>query len=583
LFHFSFVWLWKLGFRALCAWDFSVMRLSTLLAALPHVRTQSVEADPDITSLTADSRRVTPGALFIAARGENFDGHGFIQHAIEKGASAVVAERNMEELEGAQKTPLSSRSSSIPYIFVSNAREALAWLATTWSGFPSRRLVLIGVTGTDGKTTTSTLIHSILTAAGLKAGLISTVSAIIGDETLDTGFHVTTPDALAVQGYLARMVAAWLTQCVLEVTSHGLAQHRVTGCDFDVAVITNITHEHLDYHGTFENYRAAKAKLFENLAKSVSKPGGPAKAAVLNLDDSSYAYLSSITSVPRYRYSLKPGADVWAEDIRYAPEGLHFRAVGQGFEMPMKTTLVGEYNLSNCLAAITATVSALGLSPESARQGIAALKGVPGRMERIDLGQPFTAIVDFAHTPNALRRALETARLMAGKALTAENAESAERKKEREQEEISANSAVKNNARVIAVFGSAGLRDVEKRRLMAEVSAELADITVLTAEDPRTESLDAILEMMAEGARAKGGVEETSFYRVPDRAEAIRFAVRLAQPGDIVLACGKGHEQSMCFGTTEYSWDDRVAVRAALAELLSVPGPEMPKLPTAKG
>lgn len=573
------------------------MRLSTLLAALPSVPTQAGDADPDITSLTADSRRVTPGTLFIAASGENFDGHRFIRHAIEKGAAGVVGERNLEEIMGTEGTQgtegnslgslssfsspssLSSRAFPVPYILVSNAREALAWLATAWYGFPSRRLVLIGVTGTDGKTTTSTLIHSILTAAGLKAGLISTVSAIIGDETLDTGFHVTTPDALAVQGYLARMVAAGLTHCVLEVTSHGLAQHRVTGCDFDIAVITNITHEHLDYHGTVENYRAAKAMLFESLAKSAPKPDGPAKTAVLNFDDSSYEYLNSITSVKHYRYSLKPGADVWADDIHYAPDGLHFSAKGEDFEIPIKTTLVGGYNLSNCLAAITATVSDLGLSPESARQGIAALKGVPGRMERVDLGQPFTAIVDFAHTPNALRRALETAREML---LTAESAER-KREKERKREEVPANSAhsaVKTKGRIIAVFGSAGLRDVEKRRLMAEVSAELADITVLTAEDPRTESLPAILEMMAEGARAKGGVEGTSFYRLPDRAEALRFAVRLAQPGDIVLACGKGHEQSMCFGTTEYPWDDRVALRAALAELLSMPGPEMPYLPT---
>jgi len=574
------------------------MRLSTLLAALPHVHAPSGEADPDITSLTADSRRVTPGTLFIAARGESFDGHDYIRYAVENGAAAIIGERENRELEGTEGTQgteasspsslsspssFSSRFPSIPYIAVSNSRAALAWLAAAWHGFPSRRLVLMGVTGTDGKTTTSTLIHSILTAAGLKAGLISTVSAIIGDETLDTGFHVTTPDALAVQGYLARMVAAGLTHCVLEVTSHGLAQHRVTGCDFDVAVITNITHEHLDYHGTFENYRAAKGTLFESLALSAPKPGGPAKAAVLNVDDSSYEYLHSITRVDRYGYSLKSGADVWAADVRYAPEGLHFRAVGPSFEIPVSTTLVGEYNLSNCLAALTATVSALGLSPEAAQRGIAALKGVPGRMERVDLGQSFTAIVDFAHTPNALRRALETA---GGMLLTvdAKRTESAERRKEK----ISAfsarfASAVKNKGRIIAVFGSAGLRDLEKRRLMAEVSAELADITVLTAEDPRTESLTAILQVMSEGMRAKGKVEEKSFYRIPDRAEAIRFAVRLAQPGDIVLACGKGHEQSMCFGTTEYPWDDRVAMRAALAELLNVPGPAMQKLPTSQG
>jgi UDP-N-acetylmuramoyl-L-alanyl-D-glutamate--2,6-diaminopimelate ligase len=423
------------------------------------------------------------------------------------------------------------------------------------------------VTGTDGKTTTASLIHSILLADGLKAGLISTVSAVIGDETLDTGFHVTTPDAPEVQGYLARMAAAGLTHCVLEVTSHGLAQRRVTGCDFDVAVVTNITHEHLDYHKTYENYRAAKARLFESLSAAAPKPGVQ-KAGVLNCDDSSYAYLSSVLRVKRIGYGLKSGADVRAQAIHHTPGHMQFRAVGAGFDIPVETTLVGEYNVSNCLAAIAATVMALGVPPEAAQRGIAALKGVPGRMERIDMGQPFTAIVDFAHTPNALRRALETARQM----LTTPLAPSTSLRFAQDA----------RSGRVIAVFGSAGLRDIEKRRMMAETSAELADLTLLTAEDPRTEPLDAILEMMAWGVKSKGGVEGQTFFRVPDRGEAIRLAVRLARPGDIVLACGKGHEQSMCFGEIEYPWDDRTALRAALADLLGVPGPPIPRLPTSR-
>jgi UDP-N-acetylmuramoyl-L-alanyl-D-glutamate--2,6-diaminopimelate ligase len=426
---------------------------------------------------------------------------------------------------------------------------------------------MVGVTGTDGKTTTATLIHSILTAAGLRAGLISTVGAHIGDEALDTGFHVTTPDALAVQGYLARMVAAGLTHCVLEVTSHGLAQQRVAGCEFDVAVVTNITHEHLDYHKTFDAYRAAKAMLFESLASAAPKPGVE-KIGVLNADDSSYPYLRGVVKTKSLSYSVRAGAGVVALNIRFSPEATHFDVSIASLQPPatrflVTTSLVGEYNLSNCLAAIGATVSALGVSPDAAQRGIAAVQGVPGRMERIDMGQPFTAIVDFAHTPNALKRTLETARKM----LAAKSAM-----------DSLANSAVQ---RVIAVFGSAGLRDVEKRRLMAEVSAELADLTLLTAEDPRTESLDDILEMMAFGARNRGGVEGRTFFRVPDRGEALRLAVRLARPGDIVLACGKGHEQSMCFGEVEYPWDDRTALRAALAEWLGVPGPQMPRLPTS--
>ena len=542
------------------------MRLSLLLASFPDFFSQLGASDPDIAAVTADSRRVTPGALFVAVRGDNFDGHQFIPDAIARGAVAVVAESPIS-LEG-ERTGAR--------VIVPDSRIALGWLSAAWHGFPSRKLVLIGVTGTDGKTTTASLIHSILLAAGLKAGLITTVSAVIGNETLDTGFHVTTPDALEVQDYLARMVAAGLTHCVLEVTSHGLAQNRVTGCDFDIAVVTNITHEHLDYHKTYENYRAAKARLFSGLSTAASKPG-VTKTGVLNRDDSSFDYLSSRLKERSFTYSLHSAqADVRAGDIRHAPDGIHFGIAAPHFPhltSQFSVPLVGEYNVSNCLAAIAATVMALGISPEAAQRGLAALGGVPGRMERIDLGQPFTAIVDFAHTPNALRCTLETARnVIARRGVQLPALEPPVQAAKRAP-----------TGRVIAVFGSAGLRDIEKRRLMAETSTALADLTVLTAEDPRTEPLDAILEMMAWGAKNKGGVEGQTFFRVPDRGEAIRLAVRLARPGDVVLACGKGHEQSMCFGTVEYPWDDRTAMRAALAELLGVPGPKMPRLPTSKG
>ncbi|MBL8045888.1 MAG: UDP-N-acetylmuramoyl-L-alanyl-D-glutamate--2,6-diaminopimelate ligase, partial [Anaerolineales bacterium] len=501
------------------------MLLSQLLSALPHPASRSDDADPEITSITADSRQVTLGALFVARRGETVDGHRFIPQAIENGAVAIVCE-----------APLSTFY-SLPALIVPNASEALAWLAAAWHGFPARRLVMIGVTGTDGKTTTSTLIHSILQAAGVRAGLISTVGAVIGEQTLDTGFHVTTPEAVEVQSYLAQMVAAGFTHCVLETTSHGWAQYRVDACEFDVAVITNITHEHLDYHKTYENYRAAKGRLFESLSTAARKPG-VAKTGVLNLDDSSHAYLSSVLKVNSLRYSHTARTGVTARYIEFAPEATRFEiqfANSPITNLPIMSSLLGQFNVSNVLAAVAATVGALGVAPEAAQTGVAQLRGVPGRMERLSLGQPFTAIVDFAHTPNALRRALETAREMRHAA---------------------------GRGRVIAAFGSAGLRDIEKRRLMAETSAELADITILTAEDPRTESLTDILEMMAHGARNKGGVEGVSFFRVPDRGEAIRLACRLAQPGDIVLACGKGHEQSMCFGTTEYAWDDRTALHA---------------------
>jgi UDP-N-acetylmuramoyl-L-alanyl-D-glutamate--2,6-diaminopimelate ligase len=244
---------------------------------------------------------------------------------------------------------------------------------------------------------------------------------------------------------------------------------------------------------------------------------------------------------------------------------MRFFAKNPKLRVSIKANLIGRYNISNCLAALSATVIGLGIDPEIAKEGIAALPGIPGRMEIIDMGQDFTAIVDFAHTPNALKVTLETAREMLNNSPLSLGGEG---------------SGVRGASRIIAVFGSAGLRDKEKRRMMAETSAGLADLTVLTAEDPRTESLDAILDEMAAGATSRGGREGETFWRVPDRGEAIKFALRLARPGDVVLSCGKGHEQSMCFGKIEYPWDDRTAMRAALVEYLGTDRSQMPYLPT---
>ena len=493
--------------------------------------------DAQISGIAIDSRAVKPGTLFVAMQGGTVDGHDFIQKALDNGAAAVVGDRDLDGL-------------SVPYIRLENPRRSLTWLAAAFYNWPARKLTVIGVTGTDGKTTTSNLIYKILIAAGIKAGMISTVNAVIGDETLDTGFHVTTPDAHDVQNYLAKMVDAGLTHVVLETTSHGWAQFRVDACEFDIGVVTNITHEHMDQHGSYENYRAAKARLFTSLEMTGEKPQGNPRLGVINRDDDkSFSFLNDHIKVNRINYGLGEEADVRAEDIEYSPTGIKFTAISKDFRVGASSKLVGTYNVSNCLAALTATVYGLGINPQVAAQGIAALDGIPGRMERISMGQNFTAIVDFAHTPNALKVALEAGRKM-------------------------------TRGRVISVFGSAGLRDKEKRRMMAETSAELADITVLTAEDPRTESLEGILEEMAEGARLKGGREGETFWRVPDRGEAIKFALCLAKEGDVVLSCGKGHEQSMCFGRTEYLWDDRIAMRAALAEFLGMDGPKMPYLPS---
>jgi UDP-N-acetylmuramoyl-L-alanyl-D-glutamate--2,6-diaminopimelate ligase len=519
------------------------MKLSQLVAALPSLDTPP-QSDPDITLITTDSRKVIPGALFVAYPGVAVDGHDFIASAIERGAVAVVGERELAEIN----QPSAFRNQQ--YLRVRDGREACAWLNAAWYGFPARRLIMIGVTGTDGKTTTSNLIHSILTAAGIRAGLISTVNAVIGDRVLDTGLHTTTPDANDVQRYLAEMVDAGMTHCVLEATSHGLAQHRVTGCEFDIAVVTNITHEHLDVHGSLEAYRAAKGMLFTSLATAMDK--GLRKAAILNNDDSSNVYLrhwieqstQNIGQPEIITYAIKQPAHWNAFDIDYRADAIHFNAMGAGRSIEIATPLVGEFNISNCLAAIAATVDGLNIDLPAVRSGLAAFKGIPGRMERIDEGQNFTAMVDFAHTPNALDRAIAAARTM-------------------------------TDGQVIVAFGCAGLRDREKRTLMGEVAGRAADKIIVTAEDPRTESLSEIMEVTAQALIAQGRVEGVDFWRVPDRGEALALACSLAQAGDVVMACGKGHEQSMCFGEIEYPWDDRAALRAALR------GSPLATLPTA--
>jgi len=491
-----------------------------------------------VKGIALDSRQVRPGDVFVCLTGGNTDGHRFIPNAIENGAVAIMGTQALDSV-------------AVPYLQVEEAREAMAYLAAAFYDHPGRKLTVIGVTGTDGKTTTSNMIYQILKQAGIATGLITTVNAMIGQEVIDTGFHVTTPESPDVQRYLAKMVEAGMTHVVLETTSHGLAQHRVTGSEYDVAVITNVTHEHLDYHGSYEKYLAAKAMLFESLRLTHPKPQGNPRYSILNADDPSFTALQAKAGENRSSYSLKGKGTLNAVGIRSASAEIDFTVQGQNFSVPVHCPIPGEFNVSNCLAAFGATVVALGIDPRVAAQGIAGLPVVPGRMERIDCGQLFTAIVDFAHTPNALTVALHTLRVM-------------------------------STGRLIAVFGSAGLRDREKRRMMGETSARLADITILTAEDPRTESLDDILAEMAEAAKSAGAVEGKTMFREPDRGEAIRRAVSLARPEDLVAVFGKGHEQSMCFGTTEYPWDDRIAVRAALAELLGEEGPQMPVLPTSK-
>lgn len=373
---------------------------------------------------------------------------------------------------------------------------AVAVVANIWFGFPSRKLTVIGVTGTDGKTTTSTLIYEILTYAGIKASKITSVHAVVAGRAYDTGFHVTTPNAYWVQKYLREAVNHGDTHVVLEVTSHGLSQHRVWGVQFAIGVVTNVTHEHLDWHGTFAVYLKTKLSLLR-----------AAKIAVVNRDEAD-VYNAVLPYITRKRY------------ITY---GIRRDSMVNPESFPFRTKLPGEFNRYNCLAALS-VAEALGINRKIGTKAIAAFPGVVGRMETI-IDKPYRVIVDFAHTPNAIEKSLSTVRAM-----------------------------TKN--RVIHVFGSAGLRDRTKRPLMGEASANFADIIILTEEDYRTENVESILDQIAAGIPTGKEV-----YRYPNRRDALRFALSLARPKDIVMVTGKGHEKSLCRGTREVPWSDQNEIR----------------------
>lgn len=383
----------------------------------------------------------------------------------------------------------------------------LAYLANLVYGFPARKLTVIGVTGTDGKTTTCNLIYHLLTASGRKAAVISTVEAIIGDIKIDTGFHVTSPDPFLLQKILSYAVKQNITYVVLETTSFGLDQFRIFGVPFRIAVLTNITHEHLDYHRTFEKYRLAKMKLLDQ-----------AKIVIYNRDDDSYDFVEK-----RYRNSSK-------QLVCY---GLTTNTDYNPQKFPIKPNQPGTYNLQNSLAAI-AVVDKLGVDIEEALVHLQSFPGVIGRMQEIKLGQPYRVIVDFAHTPNGLQQVLTAVR----------------------QNYLTASS------QLIIVFGSAGLRDQQKRPMMGDVAGRLADKIIITAEDPRTENVTTICRQIAQGCLTTGKQPQI----IEDRRLAIETALNQASKNDIVLICGKGHEKTMCFGDTEIPWSDQQTVTDILRE-----------------
>ncbi|MEK7521412.1 MAG: UDP-N-acetylmuramoyl-L-alanyl-D-glutamate--2,6-diaminopimelate ligase [Patescibacteria group bacterium] len=408
-----------------------------------------------------------------------------------------------------------------------NTRHFLTSLYQTQkAGYPAKDLIVIGVTGTDGKTTTAHLIYEILKSAHFKVALISTVGAWDSKRYIDTGLHTTTPDAKTLQPLLKRFKKQGITHVVLEVTSHGLDQHRVLGANFYAGVLTNLTHEHLDYHKTFANYKKAKAKLFRGV-----------KLAVLNKDDDSFEFFkkASPKNAKIISYSTSGLADIKALNIKNRPSGLIFSATDNGVGYKIQTTLQGNYNASNILASIGVARN-LGVDWKTIQRVLSEFPRIPGRMEYVKT-RPFSVIVDFAHTPNALE-----------KLLTSLN----ERKAKR--------------ARLIAVYGCAGERDRAKRPMMGEISKRLADISIFTAEDPRSEDLGKILSKMLEGAKRVRNTKH-KVLRIPDRGLAIEKAIKLAKKGDVVAICGKGHERSLAFGKEEIPWSDQEAARQTLAKL----------------
>lgn len=486
--------------------------------------------NPHITAVVYDSRAVTPGALFVAYCGFHTDGHTYIPQAIERGAAAVVYE-----------DPAWDARIPVPALRTPNARVALAPLAAAFYGCPGRRMRVVGVTGTDGKTTTTFLTSVALEAGGALTGLMGTVDFKIAGRMWANDSRQSTPEAPEVQALLRTMVDAGCSYAVVEATSHALSArwNRLAGCAFDIAVLTNVTQEHLDFHGTVEQYRRDKARLFEMLAefRDADAPHKQRKIAVANADDPYHRMF--LDAAPAYAerltYAVHADADVRAEEVCSTRDGLRFRVTTPWGAADARLRLTGDFNVWNALAALT-VACAEGVPLDACLAALERVPGVRGRMERIEAGQPFTVLVDYAHTPGAFEKLMRIVRpLTAGQ--------------------------------LIAVFGSAGERDRAKRPLQGEIAGRFCDLVVLTDEDPRLEDREAIIADIAAGAEAAGKRIGETCLCIPDRALAIRAAFARARPGDIVLLLGKGHEGSIIYGTTPMPWDEAAEARRALAEL----------------
>lgn len=483
--------------------------------------------DLEIQGLFYDSRSVIPGGLFFALRGASVDGHTFLSRAVRAGAVAVVVEDDSNLPEG------------VTAVTVRDARQAMARMAACYSGNPTAGVPLIGITGTNGKTTTTYLIESMLAKGGIPPAVLGTINYRFGTTMFESSH--TTPESVDLQKMLRQLVDLGAKGVVMEVSSHSLEQKRVDGCLFDVGVFTNLTRDHLDYHHDMESYLESKQRLFSELL--VPDQQKPARYAVVNVDDPAGAAIARSAACPVLSYGLNPGAALSARDVVFSTAGISGTLVTPAGETAFSSRLLGRFNLYNILSAAGAAC-ALGLPLEAIRAGIEEHGRVAGRLERVENDRGLTVLVDYAHTGDALENVLRTLRELA-------------------------------TGRILTVFGCGGDRDRGKRPLMGEVAGRLSDLAIITSDNPRTEDPAAIIREVREGllplglreyacAELSGEAAEKGFLTVELRREAIRLAIRIAEPGDIVLIAGKGHEDYQIVGTVKHHFDDREEAAAAL-------------------
>ncbi len=496
------------------------MILATLLQALEgqvRILDRHGNLDVSVDAITDDSRAVSAASLFVAVKGEQVDGHEFIPAAVRGGMVALVSQQ-----------PVSGMS--LPSVRVDDSKKALGLLGSCFYGDPSSKIQMIGVTGTNGKTTTTYVCKALLEALGHPVGLIGTVAYQIGERTIPATH--TTPGSLELQQLLATMVASGCATAVMEVSSHALAQDRTSGCEYDVAVFSNLTQDHLDFHKTMEEYFQAKLRLFTGL-KGGSKAN---KRAIVNIDDPYGNRIVERCPVPVWTYALKTKADLRAEAVRLSLHGTTFTAATPVGSFPIESHLVGEHNVYNLLAAIGVALHE-GATSTQIREAVARIVSVPGRFERVMAGQSFTVAVDYAHTEDALVRLLTAAQAL-------------------------------KTGRIITVFGCGGDRDRGKRPKMGEAAVRYSDVVILTSDNPRTEDPLSILEEVEVGViEALRQRPHVQYKKVPDRRQAIEEAVREAHSADMVLIAGKGHEDYQIIGTKKVHFDDREVARDAIEGL----------------